>query len=52
VIKRAAVGFVFEDVSNTAKVIGSVCGILPGRAAEDDGETRIQTVQGISVTAP
>ena len=33
--KRATVGFVFEDVSNTAKVIGGVRAILPGRAAED-----------------
>jgi len=36
VIKRAAAGFVFEDVSNGTEVIGGVCGILPGRAAEDD----------------
>lgn len=38
VIKRAAVGFVFEDVGNAAEVIGGVCGIVPRRAAEGDVE--------------
>jgi hypothetical protein len=44
VIKRATVGFVFEDVRNTAEVIGSVCGILPGRAAEGDVKDNVPVI--------
>lgn len=44
VIKRAAVRFVFEGVSNAAEVIGGVCGILPGRTAEDDVEGDVSVI--------
>ena len=43
-IKRSAVGFVFENVSNAAEVIGGVCGILPGRAAEGDVEGNVPVI--------